>query len=132
MAPKRDLSAKDAPPGKKLTRKSITLEQKMDVLRRYDRGELTAAIHNSLNLPESTLRTIRKDKENITAAFKAGAGSASARVSSCQSTFMVLRQYQEDVHGVLPPPEGEGDGPHTQFCCQHELVLQFQGLLCLS
>ena len=88
MTPECDLSAKDAPPGKKLTRESITLEQKMDVLSTYDRGESTAAICNALNLPESTLHTIRKDKK-IKAAFKAGTGSASTRVSSGQSTFMV-------------------------------------------
>ena len=35
MAPKRDPSEKDAP-GKKTARKSITLEQKMEILRRYD------------------------------------------------------------------------------------------------
>ena len=63
MAPKRDLTAKDAP-GKKKTRKSITLEQKMDILRRYNRGESTATIRNVLNLPESMLRSIRKGREN--------------------------------------------------------------------
>ena len=89
MAPKGDLSGKDAPPSKKLTKKSITLEQKMDVLRGYNRGESTAAICNPLNLPESTLRTIRKDKEKITAAIKAGAGSASTRVSPGPSTFLI-------------------------------------------
>ena len=88
MAPKHDLSEKDAP-GKKKARKSITLEQKMDILRKYDRGELTAAIRNALNLPESTLCTIRKDREKITAAVKAGAGSCSTKVSSVQSTIMV-------------------------------------------
>ena len=61
----------------------------MDILRRYDRGESTAAIRNTLNLPESTLRTTRKDREKVTAAFKAGAGSHSTRVSSGQSTIMV-------------------------------------------
>ena len=35
--PKHDLSDKDAP-GKKKARKSITLEQKMDISRRYDGG----------------------------------------------------------------------------------------------
>ena len=89
MAPKRDLSEKDAPPGKIQTRKTITLEQKVDIIRRYDRGESTAAIRNALHLPKSMLRTIRKDKEKIMAAFKAGAESASTRVSSGQSTFMV-------------------------------------------
>ena len=88
MAPKRDLSEKDAA-GKKKARKSTTMEQEMDILRRYDRGELTAAIHNALNLPENTVRTIRKDREKITAAFKAGAESHFTRVSSGQSTIMV-------------------------------------------
>ena len=54
----------------------------MDILRRYDRGESIAAIRNSLNLPESTLQTIRKDREKITAAIKAGAGSCATKVSS--------------------------------------------------
>ena len=90
MAPKRDQSEKDALPGKKKARKSITLEQqKMDILRRYDRGESTADIRNALNLPESTLRTIRKDREKIMEAVKAGAGSCSIKVSSGQSNIMV-------------------------------------------
>ena len=84
MALKRDLSSRDTP-GKKTARKSITLEQKMDILRRYDRGESTATIRNQLNLPESMLRTIRKDREKITAAIKAGAGSCSMKVSLGQS-----------------------------------------------
>ena len=88
MAPKHDLSEKDAP-GKKKARKSLTLEQKMDILRRYDRGESTTAIRNALNLPESMLRTIRKDREKITAAVKAGAGSWSTKVSLGQSNIMV-------------------------------------------
>ena len=63
-------------PGKK-----ITLEQKVDIIRRYDRGESTNAIRNVLHLPESTLQTIRIDREKILAVFKAGAGGASTRVS---------------------------------------------------
>ena len=82
MAPKRDLSAKDAS-GKKKARKSITLEQKRDILRRYDRGESTVAIHSALNLPESMLCTIR---EKITAAGKAGAHSCATKVSSGSPT----------------------------------------------
>ena len=69
MAPKRDLSGKDAPPAKKMSRKTITIEQKVDIIRRYEKGESTNAIKLALNLPESTLRTIRKDKEKIMAAF---------------------------------------------------------------
>ena len=93
MAPKPNQSKKDAP-GKKKARKSITLEQKMNILRRYDRGESTAAIRNTLNLPESTLHTIRKDREKITAAFyvKAGAGSCSTKMSLGQSNIMVCTE----------------------------------------
>ena len=83
MAPKCDLNEKDAP-GKKKVRKSITLEQKMDILKRCDKGESTAAIRNELNLPESMLHTIRKDREKITIAVKTGAGSCSTKVSSGQ------------------------------------------------
>ena len=57
-------------------------------LRGYNKMESTTAIRNVLNLPESTLHAIRKDKK-IMAAFKAGAGSSSTRVSSGQSTLMV-------------------------------------------
>ena len=62
----------------------------MDILMRYNRGESTAAIHGALNLPESMLHTIRKDREKIMAAVKAGAGSCSAKVSSGQSNIIVL------------------------------------------
>ena len=61
----------------------------MDILRRYDRGESTAADRNVLNLPESMSRTVRKDREKITAAVKARAGSGSTKVLSGQSNIMV-------------------------------------------
>ena len=61
----------------------------MDILRRYDRGESTAVNRNTLNLPDSTLCMIKKDREKITAAVKAGAGSCSMKVSSGQSNIMV-------------------------------------------
>ena len=91
MAPKRGLSDKDTL-GKKKARKSITLEQKMDILRRYDRGESTTAIRNALKLPESTLRTIREDREKISAAIKAGASSCSLKVSSGQSNMVWMEK----------------------------------------
>ena len=61
----------------------------MDILRRYDKGKSTAVIHKALNPLESTLRTIRQNRKNITAAVKAGAGSSSMKVSSGQSNIMV-------------------------------------------
>ena len=61
----------------------------MDILRRHVRGESTAIILNALNVPESMLRTIRKDMEKITVAVKAGAGSFATKVLLSQSTVMV-------------------------------------------
>ena len=90
MASKHDLSEKDAP-GKNKARKSIT-EQKMDILRRYNRVESTAAVCNTLNLPESALRTIRKDREKIMAPIKAGTGSCSTKVSLGQLNIMVCME----------------------------------------
>ena len=44
----------------------------MEILRRCDRGASTLDIRSALDLPESMLRTVRKDREKMTAAFKAG------------------------------------------------------------
>ena len=88
MAQKCDQSDKDVP-GKKKTRKLIKLEQKIDIIGRHNREESTAAIRKALKLPESMLRTIRKDREKITAAVKASAGSCPTKVSSGQSNIVV-------------------------------------------
>ena len=64
MGPKRTLSDKDAP-AKKRARKSVSLEQKADILWLYDSRESTAAIRNALHIPESSLGTIKKDREKI-------------------------------------------------------------------
>ena len=89
MVTKRDLAGKTEPAAKKSSRKTITIEQKVDIIRRYERRESTNVIKLALCLPESTLRTIRKDKEKIMAAFKAGTGASATRVSSGQPQFMV-------------------------------------------
>ena len=61
----------------------------MDNLKRYNRGEPTAATRNTLNLLESRLRTVRKDREKLEAAVKAGTGTCSTKVLSGQSNTMV-------------------------------------------
>ena len=66
----------------------------MDILRRYDVGELTAAIRNTLILPESM------DGEKIMAAVEAGAGSCSTKVSLGQSNTMV-RWMDQRKHQAL-------------------------------
>ena len=50
---------------KKATRKSISLETKMQVIRRSDSGERQSQISAALNLATPTIRTILKNKEKI-------------------------------------------------------------------
>ena len=47
MTPKRDLAGKTEPAAKKSSRKTITIEQKVDIIRWYERGEHT---HKPLSL----------------------------------------------------------------------------------
>ena len=61
----------------------------MDISSRCNRGESTATILNVLNLSESTLRTMRKDREKIMTAVKAGAGSGSMKELPDQFNIMV-------------------------------------------
>ncbi|GFQ83467.1 hypothetical protein TNCT_30481 [Trichonephila clavata] len=49
----------------KATRKSISLETKMQVIRRLDTGESQSQIGAALNLETSTIRTPLKNKEKI-------------------------------------------------------------------
>ncbi|GFU60428.1 hypothetical protein TNCV_1578821 [Trichonephila clavipes] len=49
----------------KATSKSISLETKMQVIRRLDTGERQSQISAALNLAASTIRTILKNKEKI-------------------------------------------------------------------
>ena len=60
MAPKRTQSKAS----------SVTLDDKMEIIRRYDRGQRTADIVRAMGISESTLRTIRASKDKITASVK--------------------------------------------------------------
>jgi transposase-like protein len=46
--------------GGKKQRKTITPEEKLDVIRRYELNESTVDIVNATGIPEPTLRTLRK------------------------------------------------------------------------
>ncbi|GFW20224.1 hypothetical protein TNCV_1855481 [Trichonephila clavipes] len=50
----------------KATRKSISVETKMQVIRRLDTGERQSQIGAALNLATSTIRTLLKNKEKNT------------------------------------------------------------------
>ena len=54
----------------KRSRKALTLHDKMEIIRRYDRGQKTADIVRAMDISETTLRTILALKDKITARVK--------------------------------------------------------------
>lgn len=54
----------------KKSRKIITFEQKLDILKRFDAGQKTNDIAKSLSLAPSTVATIKKNKEDIKASIE--------------------------------------------------------------
>ncbi|BFY99809.1 hypothetical protein BsWGS_02849 [Bradybaena similaris] len=75
-------------PAVKRKRKSITLEMKLDVLRRYDRGERTADIERLLGLNESTLRSIRDNAAKIRESSKTATTLSAYRVTISRCSIM--------------------------------------------
>ncbi|KAK3881758.1 hypothetical protein Pcinc_013840 [Petrolisthes cinctipes] len=72
MAPKRPSTSVADGSAPKRSRKTLTLEQKLQVLERIDKGQKTSAIVDALKLSESTVRTIRSNAEKIRASAKVG------------------------------------------------------------
>ncbi|GFV72945.1 hypothetical protein TNCV_1329531 [Trichonephila clavipes] len=65
----------------KATRKSISLETKMQVIRRLDTGESQSQIGTALNLATSTIRTLFKNKEKVLSSATATTKSSTIRIT---------------------------------------------------
>ena len=73
---------------KKATRKSISLETKMQVIRRLDSGEHQSQINAALNLATSTIRTILKNKEKILSSATATTSSSATRITRSRNNII--------------------------------------------
>lgn len=78
----------------KRTRKMLSLKMKLDVIRRCERGERPVDIARSLNLTESTLRTIRLNAEKIKASCKNLTPESVTQLSRSRSTLMERMEHQ--------------------------------------
>ncbi|GFT04497.1 hypothetical protein TNCV_1930061 [Trichonephila clavipes] len=65
----------------KAPRRSISLETKMQVIRRLDTGERQPKIHAALNLATLTIKTIRKNREKILASATATTICSATRIT---------------------------------------------------
>ena len=86
MAPKRPATPKES--DSKRSRKLVTIEKKLEVLDRYDRGEKTSVIVHATGLSDSTLRTIRANADKIRASSVAGTSASSSQCSRARSIEM--------------------------------------------
>ncbi|CAK9816146.1 Tigger transposable element-derived protein 1 [Anthophora plagiata] len=73
---------------KKATRKSISLETKMPVIRRLDSGERQSQISAVLNLATSTIRKILKNKEKILSSATATTSSSATRITRSRNNII--------------------------------------------
>lgn len=72
----------------KMTRKSISLDIKMQVLRRLENGERQVDIGNALNLSTSTIRTIVKNKDKIKLSATTTTSSNAAKITRSRSNIL--------------------------------------------
>lgn len=73
---------------KKATRKSISLETKMQVIKRLESGERQSQISTALNLTTSTIRTILKNKEKILSSATATTSSSATRITRSRNNII--------------------------------------------
>jgi hypothetical protein len=62
-------------------RKSIALEEKLDVIKRYKCNEHMVGIANAKGLLQSTLRAIRKQAEKTKESYKGGRNSRASKIT---------------------------------------------------
>ena len=86
MPPKR--SNYESGENKKRSRQSVTLETKLDILRRIETGEKIVEICSALGLPKSTVQTIRDNKEKIKAYAQSAAPLNVSKLTRQRSRIM--------------------------------------------
>lgn len=72
----------------KVSRKSISLDVKMQVLRRVEAGECQVDVGNSLNLVTSTIKAILKNKEKIKASSKTTTPLTATKLTRSRSILL--------------------------------------------
>lgn len=88
MAPKHPSDSPACGSTPKGSIKSLTLDQKLSVLDRIDKGQKTSVIVAAMNLNEATIRTIRKNASKIRDSAKAGTPLSGAKSSYARPVEM--------------------------------------------
>ena len=101
MGPKRKADSSDGSASKK--RKAITIEVKLDIVKRYEKGETPTNIGRSLGFSRSTVATIIKDKDRILDHVKGSAPMQGTVITKQRSGLIIemerlLVLWLEDQH----------------------------------
>ncbi|XP_071041230.1 putative CENPB DNA-binding domain-containing protein 1 [Parasteatoda tepidariorum] len=96
---------------KKATSKSISLETKMQVIRRLDYGERQSQISAALNLETSTIRIILKNKEKILSFATATLSSSATRIA--RSRINIIEEMEKRL-SIWIDHESESNMPLSQ------------------
>ncbi|KAI8747737.1 tigger transposable element-derived protein 1, partial [Biomphalaria glabrata] len=114
MAPKRKADSK--------RRKTITMEVKLDIVKRYDLGETATNIGRSLGLSRSTVSTIIKEKDRILEHVR-GSAAMTSTVITKQRNRLIL-----EMEKLLVLWLDEQTGPVSLIAIQEKAIRLFDVL----
>lgn len=106
----------------KTTRKSISLDIKMQVLRRLENGERQVDIGSALNLSTSTIRTILKNKEKIKLSATTTTTSSATKITRSRSNIF---EEMEKRLCIWIDNEIERNMPLSQLIIMHKALSIF-------
>lgn len=111
---------------KKRARKAVTLETKLNVLRRLDNGEKITYICTALGLPKSTVQTIRDNKKKIESY------SQSIKTSYCSKRTRERSSIMEQMERLLDlwmENNHQRNVPMSQIIIQQKAKSIFESLM---
>jgi transposase-like protein len=82
--------------GGKKQRKTITLEEKLNMIKRYEHNEHAVDIVNAMGISESTLRTIRKQADKVKESCKSATRMTASKITQIKASIMEkLRTFSQ-------------------------------------
>lgn len=110
----------------KKARKAISLQTKLDILRRFDAGDRLSDIAKSMNLSVSTVGTIKKEKEKILASARSTTPATAKLLTKHRPSIMeemerLLAIWVDDMHQ-------RKDSPMTNLALQEKALSLFEDL----
>ena len=124
MPPKRS-STLESDTNPKKSRKSVTLDTKLQVLRRIEAGEKIVQICMALKLAKSTVQTIRDNKEKIIIRSQLAASVSGSKLTRSRSSIM---ERMEKLLGIWIEDNNQRKMPMSQMTIQEKAKSIFENL----